>query len=88
MQAQQVLRQRFPGMEVVPSTYPVSPQKASCIPVSTPATLSDIQQPGLKELQSSLLKHSSIRPAHPQRGALGAAGELNTLEGPRRQSHC
>ncbi|CAK0784128.1 hypothetical protein CVIRNUC_007331 [Coccomyxa viridis] len=28
MQAQQVLRQRFPGMEVVPSTYPVSPQKA------------------------------------------------------------
>ena len=27
MQAQQVLRQRFPGMEVVPSTYPVSAQK-------------------------------------------------------------
>lgn len=29
MQAQQVLRQRFPGMEVIPSTYPVSAQKAA-----------------------------------------------------------
>ncbi|CAL5230029.1 g13474 [Coccomyxa viridis] len=29
MQAQQVLRQRFPGMEVVPSTYPVSAQRAA-----------------------------------------------------------
>ena len=27
MQAQQVLRQRFSGMEVIPSTYPVSSQK-------------------------------------------------------------
>lgn len=31
MQAQQVLRQRFPGMEVVPSTYPVSAQKVGCL---------------------------------------------------------
>ena len=30
MQAQQVLRQRFPGMEVIPSTYPVSAQKVGC----------------------------------------------------------
>ena len=29
MQAQQVLRQRFSGMEVIPSTYPVSSQKAA-----------------------------------------------------------
>ena len=31
MQAQQVLRQRFPGMEVVPSNYPVSAQKVCSI---------------------------------------------------------
>ena len=39
MQAQQVLRQRFPGMEIVPSTYPVSPQKASRVPFSRPPSL-------------------------------------------------
>ncbi len=35
MQAQQVLRQRFPGMEVVPSTYPVSAQRVGYLPRPT-----------------------------------------------------
>lgn len=52
MQAQQVLRQRFPGMEVVPSTYPVSPQKASCIPISTPPLLLISSNPVLASYKS------------------------------------
>ena len=84
MQAQQVLRHRFPGMEVVPSTYPVSPQKASCIPSSDSPPCwvsSNLVSKSYGNLRSDV--HQQTCACISQSNCnLGPAGELTMSEGP------
>ena len=84
MQAQQVLRQRFPGMEVIPSTYPVSPQKARSIPISRAPSLLESSNPAIMSRKALLSNMHHQARAHKERPLVnvGAAGKLNNSEGP------